>query len=98
MGLIQPGQGERGKITLKNTLSLLTTEDSVWIICIQAMIIFICKKQGVQFEKEQAEGGNGRQTSQTDSHKSPLKLGCGSGSFIQVFEESPCVSFSCPSC
>lgn len=33
---------------------------------------FICEKQGIQFEKEQAEGGNGSQTSKADSHKSPL--------------------------
>lgn len=36
------------------------------------MIIFICKKQGVKFENEEVEGGNGSQTLKTDSHKSPL--------------------------
>lgn len=72
MGMIQPGQGEREQITLKNTLLVLKTNDSVRIICIQTMIIFICKKQGVQIEKEQKEGGNGSQTSKTDSPKSPL--------------------------
>lgn len=64
---------EKGKkITLKNTLSVLATDDSIWIICIQVMIIFICKKQGVQSENEEVEGSNGSQTSKTDSHKSPL--------------------------
>lgn len=43
-----------------------TAEDSMRIICIHAIMTFICGKQGIPFEKEQAESGNSSQTAKAD--------------------------------
>lgn len=58
------------------------------------MMTFICEKQGIRSEKEQAESGNGGQTAKADCPKSPLQLGWGWSSFVQVFDGSLCVNFS----